>query len=110
YSVTTGIPYPEFGVYPLVRQIPYPQPGTPNSSVRVGVVPALGGETKWIQVPGYPDDNYIARMDWAGDSDTLVLQHLNRLQNTNDLLLADARTGALRSIHQDHDSAWVDIV
>jgi dipeptidyl-peptidase 4 len=110
YSVTTGIPYPEFGVYPLVRQIPYPQPGTPNSSVRVGVVPALGGETQWIQVPGYPDDNYIARMEWAGDSDTLVLQHLNRLQNTNDVLLADARTGALRSIHQDHDSAWVDIV
>jgi dipeptidyl-peptidase 4 len=110
YKVTTGIAYPEFGAYPMVRQIPYPQPGTTNSSVRVGVVPALGGETQWIQVPGYPNDNYIARMDWAGDSDTLVLQHLNRLQNTNTVLLADVRTGAVRSIHQDHDSAWVDIV
>ena len=37
YKVTTGIPYPEFGVYPTVRQTPYPQPGTANSSVRVGV-------------------------------------------------------------------------
>jgi dipeptidyl-peptidase-4 len=46
YKVLTGIPYPEFGVYPTVRQIPYPQPGTTNSSVRVGVVPALGGETQ----------------------------------------------------------------
>ena len=110
YKITTGIPYPEFGVYPMVRQIPYPQPGTTNSSVRVGVVPALGGETRWMQVPGYPNDNYIARMEWAGDSDTLVLQHLNRLQNTNDVLLADARTGAVRSIYQDHDAAWVDVV
>ena len=110
YKVTTGIPYPEFGSYPIVRQIPYPQPGTTNSSVRVGVVPALGGETQWMQVPGYPNDNYIPRMEWAGDSDTLVLQHLNRLQNTNDVLLADARTGAVRSIHQDRDSAWVDVV
>lgn len=110
YEVSTGIGYPGFGAYPILRQIPYPQPGTSNSSVRVGVVAALGGETRWIQVPGYPNDNYVARMEWASDSDTLILQHLNRLQNTNDVLLADARTGAVRSIHQDHDSAWVDVV
>jgi dipeptidyl-peptidase 4 len=110
YKVLTGIPYPEFGVYPTVRQIPYPQPGTPNSSVRVGIVPAVGGETRWMQVPGDPSDNYVARMEWAGDSDTLVLQHLSRLQNTNDVLLADAKTGAVRSVYQDRDPAWVDVV
>ena len=110
YQVLTGIPYPESGIYPTVRQIPYPQPGTPNSSVRVGVVPAIGGETRWMQVPGYPNDNYIARMEWTGDSDALVLQHLNRLQNTNDVLLADAKTGVVRSVHQDKDPAWVDVV
>jgi dipeptidyl-peptidase-4 len=110
YRVLTNIPYPEFGVYPTVRQIPYPQPGTPNSSVRIGVVPSLGGETRWMQVPGYANDNYIARMEWTADSDSLVLQHLNRLQNTNDVLLADAKTGAVRGVYRDHDSAWVDIV
>jgi dipeptidyl-peptidase-4 len=63
-----------------------------------------------MQVPGYANDNYIARMEWAGDSDSLVLQHLNRLQNTNAVLLADARTGAVHSVYEDHDSAWVDVV
>ena len=110
YKVVTNIPYPDFGVYPTVRQIPYPEPGTPNSSVRIGVVSSAGGETRWMEVPGYANDNYIARMEWAGDSDSLVLQHLNRLQNTNDVLLADARTGAVRSVYEDHDSAWVDVV
>jgi dipeptidyl-peptidase-4 len=110
YKPVTNIPYPEFGVYPTVREIPYPQPGTPNASVRIGVVPSVGGETRWMQVPGYPSDNYIARMDWAGDSESLVLQHLNRLQNTNDVLLAEVKTGAVRSVYQDHDSAWVDVV
>jgi dipeptidyl-peptidase 4 len=109
-KIVTSIPYPDLGVYPTVRQIPYPMPGTPNSSVRVGVIPAIGGETRWIQVPGDPTDNYIARMEWAGDSDTLALQHLNRLQNTNDVLLADARTGAVRDVHQDKDAAWVDVI
>jgi dipeptidyl-peptidase 4 len=110
YKIETGIPYPDFGVYPSVREIPYPEPGTPNSSVRVGVVAAIGGETRWMLVPGSPNDNYIARMEWAGDSDTLVLQHLNRLQNTNDVLLADARTGVVRSVHRDQDAAWLDVV
>ncbi|HEY2460574.1 MAG TPA: DPP IV N-terminal domain-containing protein, partial [Candidatus Acidoferrum sp.] len=110
YKVVTNIPYPEFGVYPTVRQIPYPQPGTVNSSVRVGVVPAVGGETRWMEAPGYPSDNYIARMEWAGDSDSLVLQHLNRLQNTNDVLLADVKTGAVRNLYTDKDKAWVDVV
>jgi dipeptidyl-peptidase-4 len=110
YKPQTNIPYTEFGVYPTVRDIPYPQPGTPNASVRIGVVPSVGGETRWMQVPGYANDNYIARMDWAGDSESLVLQHLNRLQNTNDVLLAEVKTGVVRSIYQDHDSAWVDVV
>ncbi|SPF44152.1 Dipeptidyl peptidase IV [Candidatus Sulfotelmatobacter kueseliae] len=108
--IETGIPYPQLGVYPTVRQIPYPLPGTQNSSVRVGVVPAIGGETRWMQVPGYPNDNYIARMEWAGDSGTLVLEHLNRLQNTNDVLLADVKTGVVHAVYQDRDAAWVDVV
>jgi dipeptidyl-peptidase-4 len=74
------------------------------------VVPALGGETRWMQVPGYADENYIARMDWTGDSDTLILQHLNRLQNTNEVLLADVKSEEVRRIYQDKDAAWVDVV
>jgi dipeptidyl-peptidase 4 len=110
YKIETGIPYPEYGVYPTVRPIPYPQPGTANSAVRIGVIPAVGGKTQWMQVPGQSDDNYIPRMEWAGDSNTLVLQHLNRLQNANDVLLAESSTGVVRSIHHDQDAAWVDVV
>jgi dipeptidyl-peptidase-4 len=109
-KLLTGIPYPDPGVYPTVRQYPYPQPGSPNSSVRIGVIPAIGGETRWMQVPGDPSDNYITRVEWASDSDTLVLQHLNRLQNTNDVLLADARTGTVQNVHQEKDTTWVDVV
>ena len=54
YEVATNIPYPQYGVYPLVKKIPYPEPGTPNSAVRIGVIAATGGETSWIDVPGDP--------------------------------------------------------
>ena len=35
---------------------------------------------------------------------------MNRLQNTNDVLLADAKTGAVRTMLHDEDAAWVDVV
>jgi dipeptidyl-peptidase-4 len=110
HEVVTHVPYPEFGVYPLIQHIPYPQPGTSNSAARVGVVSAAGGPTRWMNVPGDPRDNYIARMEWAENPDALVLEHLNRLQNANDVLLANAQSGAVERIYRDEDSAWVDVV
>ncbi len=110
YEVVTHIPYPQFGVYPLVKPVSYPEPGTANSLVRIGVVPACGGETTWMQVTGDPEKSYIARMEWAGNSDSLVIQHLSRRQDTNDVMLGDANTGAVAVVHSEHDDAWVDVV
>ena len=53
-------------LYPRLTTIRYPKVGQVNPSSRVGVVPAQGGETRWMDVPGDPRDHYIARMDWAG--------------------------------------------
>ena len=92
--------------YPKLIPIPYPKVGTANSAVRVGVVSAGGGKTKWMAVPGDPRENYIAGMQWQGKS--LVLQHLNRLQNRQDLLMADVKTGQVKKIFEDKDEAWVD--
>jgi dipeptidyl-peptidase 4 len=110
HEIVTGFPYPGLGRYPSVLDIPYPIPGTTNSSVRVGVVDVEGGEIRWMLVPGDPRDNYIARMDWAGNSNELAMEHLNRLQNTDDVLIADRVSGAVRSIFQDRDAAWVDVM
>ena len=109
-EIVTGFPYPGLGVYPTVLNIPYPIPGTTNSAVRAGVVSVNGGDTQWMQLPGDPRDNYIARLEWAGNSNEIAIEHLNRLQNTDDVLLADASTGSVRQIFRDQDSAWVDVI
>ena len=96
-------------LYPSLLRIPYPKAGTTNSAVRIGVVSAAGGEMAWMKVPGDPRNSYVARMEWADESH-LVLQHLNRLQNTNDVLLADATTGDVVLIHEDRNDAWVEVV
>jgi dipeptidyl-peptidase-4 len=96
-------------LYPTLTRIPYPKVGTPNSAVRIGVVSAGGGETRWMQAPGDPRDHYLARMDWL-DSDTVAIQQLNRLQNQNDLLLAHAATGSVTRVFRDASRTWVEVV
>jgi dipeptidyl-peptidase-4 len=96
--------------YPVLKQYPYPQVGTTNSSSRVGVANLKGGPTRWIDTPGNSRENYIARMDWAGNSHQLVLEYLNRLQNDNRVLLAEASTGSVRTILEDTDPKWVDLM
>jgi dipeptidyl-peptidase 4 len=100
-------------LYPVITRYPYPKAGQTNSAVRIGVVSAEGGATRWMKTPGDPRNTYIARMDWAanspGGSQEVILEHLNRLQNTNNVLLADASSGETRTMFRDQDSAWVDI-
>jgi dipeptidyl-peptidase-4 len=108
-EIVAGIPYPKTGPYPQTLQYPYPLAGTANSSVRVGVTSAAGGgPVVWTHTAGDPHDFYIPQMGWA-DSGHVLLQHMNRLQNKNDFLLADAATGVSRSVFVDEDKAWVDV-
>lgn len=97
-------------LYSFTVPVQYPKAGTTNSAAKVGVVAAGGGPTKWMDVPGDPRNNYIARMDWAGNSTEIAIQHLNRLQNTDDVMLGDIATGVMRTILSERDSAWVDVV
>ncbi len=96
-------------IYPELTYLPYPKAGTINAAVRIGVVNANGGAAKWINTPGDLRNNYIAMMDWTDNSNEIILQHLNRLQNTNQLMLADAKTGNVRTILTEKDNAWVDV-
>jgi dipeptidyl-peptidase-4 len=96
-------------LYSFTIPIQYPKAGTTNSAARVGVVSAGGGPTTWMQVPGDPRNNYLARMDWAANSSELVMQQLNRRQNQNTFWIGTSASGAVRTLFVERDSAWIDI-
>jgi dipeptidyl-peptidase-4 len=99
-------------LYAYINEVQYPKAGGTNSAARVGVVSANGGDTRWIHVTGDPRNNYIARMEWVpagrGQSRELVIQQLNRLQNTLHVIMGDAQTGNVRALFTDQDSTWVE--
>ncbi len=97
-------------LYSYVTPIQYPKAGTTNSSSRIGVVNAEGGDIRWFQLSDDPRNNYIARMEWADSPDELVVQHLNRNQNVLDLLMLNVKSGDVRTILTERDRAWIDVI
>jgi dipeptidyl-peptidase-4 len=85
----------------------YPQAGTPNADVHLGVVPVAGGETRWIDV-GDTRDALLARVYWTPDSKNLAVKRFNRVQNRLDLLLAEASSGNARVLLHEEDRYWIN--
>lgn len=96
-------------LYPTVQWFAYPKVGQRNPVCRVGVVNVTIPNTTWIKVPGDPRNHYIPKMQWTTNSDQLLLQQLNRLQNTNRLFLANGNSGEVELIHTEQDAAWLDV-
>ena len=87
----------------------YPFAGATNASVRVGVVAAEGGETRWLDIPGLgAGGDYLARVDWEGPGELLV-QILTRGQQRLQLSRIDVETGRVTPLLEETSSTWVNL-
>jgi dipeptidyl-peptidase-4 len=98
-------------IYPFAVPVEYPIAGEPPSPYKIGVADLASGKTQWMEIPTDAVlQSYVPRMEWAANSNELIIQHLNRHQNQSDLMLCNAQTGASRVIYTEKDSAWIDIL
>jgi len=95
------------GLRPVAEAQRFPQAGTPNPKVRLGVVAATGGRTRWLAEAG-PDD-LMGRVDWMADSATLAVIRLNRVQNRMRLETVQAGGGRAREVLAETDPWWVNL-
>ncbi|QSQ22158.1 DPP IV N-terminal domain-containing protein [Pyxidicoccus parkwayensis] len=97
--------HPEAGA----RRFPYPRAGKANAKVRLGLTPATGGKTTWVDWDAnkYP---YLATVVWP-EKGPLTLLVQNRLQTEEQLLAVDAKTGRTRVLLTEKvkDDAWLDL-
>jgi dipeptidyl-peptidase 4 len=102
--------------YPITDWIPthatvdyqrYPQPGDPNPNVRVGVVSAQGGKTRFIEVPLSANNDYIPRFGWV-DSNTVFIEVLTRSHQHLSIYFADVHTGKTRRMTSDNDPKFLN--
>lgn len=97
-------------LYPTIyKRIKYPLVGSQIASVKVGVVSASGGESRWFDIPGDPRKHYLPRMDFIPHSNQVMIQQFNRQQNTNKVWVGDTQSMEIENILTEKDSAFIDI-
>jgi dipeptidyl aminopeptidase/acylaminoacyl peptidase len=94
--------------YPEVTKVRFARVGGTIPTLRVGVVDAQGKETRWLPIPMPAEGFYLGKVDWAGNSQELLIEKLSRFRSEREFLLADIRTGALKHIFHETNQAWVD--
>lgn len=88
----------------------YPKAGDPNPSVKLGVVNAAGGTTRWLDTFKYEGGDFlIVRVGWTPDGKKVVYQIQDREQTWLDLNVADAAGGRTDTILKERSKAWVEV-
>jgi len=95
-------------LYPTLTKFPYPKVGETNALAKVGIVDLVSQKTTWTKLPNNTRNMYIPRMNWSGNSEEILVQHVNRKQDTNHLYLANANTGNVTLIMTEQEETFLD--
>jgi len=93
--------------YPEVREFRFSRVSGPIPSIRVGVVDATGGSTRWVSISAPQEGYYLGQISWVGSSDELMVEKFSRFRDKREFLMADLRTGSITSTFQESDTTWL---
>lgn len=93
--------------YPQVQYRRFARVGGVIPTLRVGVVGADGGETRWLAVPGASEGFYLGGVGFAGPDEVLI-ERLSRGREARSFLIANLKSGSLGTLYEETDPAWVD--
>jgi dipeptidyl-peptidase 4 len=107
FTVTDDIP-----LYQRQEHTKYPKSGTPNPTVKLGVVTVGSATTtQWVELATYePQEFLITRVGWTPDGRQVIFQVQNREQNWLDLNVATSATGKVQRLLREESKAWVEVV
>lgn len=95
-------------VYPEYETFKYPKVGEDNAIVTAHIYNLDNDSTINIETNS-TKDNYIPRLKWTKDPNTLMVYKMNRHQNNLTLVLANASTGTTNTILEENNPYYIDI-
>lgn len=97
-------------LYPTLTTFPYPKVGEKNPAAKIGIVNLNNRNTVWAKFKGDAHNMYIPRMSWADNSDEIIVQRMNRKQDTNKVYLVSSQTGSLHHIYTEKEDTFIEWV
>lgn len=92
-----------------VEKATYPKAGDLNPEVKLGIVPATGGDVRWVELEDYVPGSYlITRVGWFPDSRSVYFYVQDRIQTWLDMLTVSRQGQSVRSLLRETSPAWVN--
>mgnify|MGYP006274952955 FL=1 len=98
---------PDDPSYPGVQQHRFARVGGEIEKLRIGVVDLDGTRLRWLPVECPKEGFYLGQVEWAGNSDEVLIERFSRFRDQREFLLARP-DGTVRTIYSEKDAAWVE--
>ncbi|MCF8406189.1 MAG: S9 family peptidase [Bacteroidales bacterium] len=96
-------------LYPEWYRFKYPKAGEENSVVTIHIFDLLSSKTIVADI-GEETDQYIPRIKWTKDPNTLSIVRLNRLQNEMHILHSNAKSGFSEVVYKETEDKYISEV
>lgn len=96
---------PDDPSYPSVRKDQFARVGEKIATLRVGVVDSGGKQIQWLPIEVPEEGFYLGQVNWAGNSDEVLVETLSRFRDKREFLLASV-DGEVKRIYQETNEAW----
>lgn len=96
--------------YPEVQQHRFARVGGTIEKLRIGVVDAEGQNMKWLPVE-YPEEGmYLGQVEWAGNSEEVLVEKFSRFRDRRDFLLVtvSGEVSTVHTIYSETNDAWAE--
>ena len=95
-------------LYPEQYKYKYPKAGEDNSVVSVFTYDVAANKSTKMDV-GTETNQYIPRIYWTSETNSLAILRMNRLQNKLEILLNDANSGQSKVIYTEDNKYYIEI-
>lgn len=95
-------------LYPEQYNYKYPKAGEDNSVVSIHTYDIASGKIIKMDI-GTETNQYIPRIKWTQDVNTLAILRMNRLQNKLEILLNNASDGTSKVIYTENNKYYIEI-
>ncbi len=93
--------------YPEVQQNRFARVGGEIEKLRIGVVNSDGKQLTWLPIEFPEEGMYLGQVEWAGNSQEVLVERFSRFRDRRDFLLVSFSDG-VKTIFSESDEAWVE--
>ncbi len=97
---------PQDPSYPGVRERRFARVGEKITMSRVGIVDVEGKKRVWLPIESPEEGFYLGLVEWAGNSQELLVERLSRFRDKREFFLAST-DGKMKRVFDESNPAWV---